>query len=101
MPRRSRKRDYTAPHEPLDVESATRGWARSESRPDGDWRVRSVAGSDKTYRCPGCDQLIAPGTGHIVAWRADGLMGLESAIEDRRHWHTSCWQLGRRPSRRR
>ena len=41
-----------------------------------------------------------PGTAHVVAWRTDGLFG--EALDDRRHWHTSCWQArGRRgPTRR-
>ena len=50
------------------------------------YEVRSVAGSGHgNYRCPGCDQLIAAGVGHVVAWRAD------SDGDDRRHWHTACW----------
>jgi hypothetical protein len=60
-----------------------------ESWPDGDWAVRTVAGSPgKTYRCPGCDQEIPGAAGHVVAWPADGLGG----PEQRRHWHTSCWR---------
>lgn len=53
----------------------------------------------KTYRCPGCDHEIPPGTGHEV------VVPLE-AVDERRHWHTGCWQrAGRRspgplPSRR-
>ncbi len=38
----------------------------------------------KTYICPGCNQEIWPGTGHLVI----------VPIADpnhRRHWHTSCW----------
>lgn len=38
----------------------------------------------KTYRCPGCDHEIFPGTGHEVAVpRRDPTL--------RRHWHTACW----------
>ena len=39
----------------------------------------------KTYRCPGCDHEIAPGTGHRVIVPLD-------APDMRRHWHTPCWQ---------
>ena len=48
------------------------GPERAESAPDGDWVIRLVpgAGSTKTYRCPGCDQEIPPGTAHLVAWPA-------------------------------
>jgi hypothetical protein len=52
-----------------------------------EWVVRPVAGAyaTKTYRCPGCDHAIVPGTPHVVAWRADD-------VADRRHWHTPCWR---------
>lgn len=102
MARRSRKRDYGGEHPELDVDSLTRGWVRRESTDDGHaWRTRSVGGSDKPYRCPGCDQMIAPGTPHLVVWPADHLLGDDAALADRRHWHTSCWRAGRRPTRRR
>jgi hypothetical protein len=39
----------------------------------------------KTYRCPGCDQEIGPGVGHLVAWP-------EEDLEQRRHWHQPCWE---------
>ena len=38
----------------------------------------------KPYRCPGCDHLIPPGTGHVVVVPADA--------RERRHWHRSCWE---------
>jgi len=65
------------------------GPERTESAPDGDWTVRMVPGaaSTKSYRCPGCDQEIPPGTAHLVAWPADS-----RGPADRRHWHHPCWQ---------
>jgi hypothetical protein len=54
--------------------------------------VRRVAGtaSARAYRCPGCDQELRPGTPHVVAWP-------EGGPDDRRHWHTACWDArGRR-----
>ncbi len=76
------------------------GPERVESWPDGDWVVRQQpgAGTTKIYRCPGCDQEIAPGTPHVVAWPADGI---NVGIDERRHWHRACWQnrLRRGPSR--
>ncbi len=87
--RRSGKRPYAAPHVPLDLDRAT-GGRSSVSAADGDWVVQRVRGSDREYRCPGCDQLIAPGTGHVVAWRSDDLLG--DGVAGRRHWHSACWQ---------
>jgi hypothetical protein len=66
-----------------------------EEHADGDWVVRRISGANatKTYRCPGCDQEVRPGTAHVVAWPADRSAG----EEDRRHWHTPCWNArGRR-----
>lgn len=69
----------------------------TQSHPDGEWHVRAITGAAaaKTYRCPGCEQEIRPGTAHIVAWRADRHDGEEF----RRHWHTPCWtnRARRRP----
>jgi hypothetical protein len=53
-----------------------------------DYVVRSVTGTaaGRPYRCPGCDQEIAPGRPHIVSWPVDDI-----EAGDRRHWHTVCW----------
>lgn len=38
----------------------------------------------KHYRCPGCQNPIEPGVGHVVV--------VPSAAPDlRRHWHRGCW----------
>ncbi|SDO21554.1 hypothetical protein SAMN05660199_01541 [Klenkia soli] len=71
-----------------------------ESSDDGDWVVRPVTGaaSTRSYRCPGCDQEIRPGTPHVVAWpvyaRDSDLdpWDTESSVDLRRHWHTACWR---------
>jgi hypothetical protein len=71
-----------------------------EEASDGDWVVRPLTGaaSDKTYRCPGCDQEIRPRTPHVVAWPAYARdsdldpWDTESAADWRRHWHTTCWR---------
>ncbi|PVZ14698.1 hypothetical protein C8D89_101565 [Actinomycetospora cinnamomea] len=59
-------------------------------REEGGWTVRSISGTaaTKTYRCPGCDQEIVPGTPHVVAWPA----GDDEETVERRHWHTGCWR---------
>lgn len=74
----------------LDLERAL-GGRRSEDGPDGTWTVQVITGSEKSYRCPGCQQVIGPGVGHVVAWASDGLLGPQASLEDRRHWHRSCW----------
>ena len=71
------------------------GHASTASKRDGDWLVRSVAGTtaEKTYRCPGCQQLIGPGTPHLVAWPSEPTgWSASSGVAERRHWHTACWQ---------
>ena len=92
MPRRHRSaRDResapTPPERPLGVAP---DWAHVDG-----YRVQAVTGEkDKAYRCPGCEQLVQPGTPHLVVIPDDDLGG-------RRHWHTNCWRqelrrLGRR-----
>lgn len=88
--RRSSRRPYGTEHVPVDVERAL-GGVRHVSDGDGEWTVRRVTG-DKTYRCPGCQQEIPPGTRHVVAWARDAIGGEAAGLESRRHWHASCWE---------
>jgi hypothetical protein len=48
----------------------------------------------KAYLCPGCNQEIAEGVGHVVVVPLD-------APDLRRHWHHACWRhrRSRRPGR--
>lgn len=43
----------------------------------------------KQYVCPGCNQEIRPGTGHVV------IVPL-SAPDLRRHWHAPCLERAQR-----
>ncbi len=43
----------------------------------------------KEYLCPGCNQEIRPGTGHLVV-----VPLAEPGM--RRHWHTPCLERARR-----
>ena len=49
----------------------------------------------KAYLCPGCNQDIPPGMGHVVVVPL-------VAPDLRRHWHHGCWRNRgtRRPGRR-
>ncbi|TDQ47944.1 ATP/GTP-binding protein [Actinorugispora endophytica] len=90
-PRRNAPRRRRGPQKPGEGESSfverVLGGERRESGPDGDWATRRVSGAaaSKAYRCPGCHQEIPPGMPHVVAWAAYG------DGDDRRHWHSSCW----------
>lgn len=92
MGRRSRKRPYHAGHIPLNMQRAT-GGVRRETGPGGRiFQVRSIPAAAKAYRCPGCQQVIQVGTPHIVAWTEESDWGMEAGVENRRHWHASCWR---------
>jgi len=41
--------------------------------------------ASKPYICPGCQQDIPKGMGHVVTVPT-------SAPDDRRHWHHGCWE---------
>jgi hypothetical protein len=90
MARRPSK--HTRPARPL---SSSHGTAATKS--DGRWIVRTVPGASatKTYRCPGCQQTIPVGTPHLVAWPAEPGLLSDSGLEERRHWHSNCWQRRR------
>ena len=72
------------------------GWKRTETRRGITWTVQPVgaAQAQKAYTCPGCGREIAPGTAHLVAWRADGVLGDAADLAARRHWHSNCWRIG-------
>ena len=81
--------------EEIDLSRALAGALHTEQRRDGLWNVQpiSAASAVKVYVCPGCGLDIAPGTPHIVTWRADGLMGEADDLAARRHWHSHCWKI--------
>lgn len=74
------------------------GHATAETKADGRWVVRSIAGDRalKPYVCPGCHGTIAVGLAHVVVWPSEpaGLVWT-SPVEQRRHWHTGCWRRKR------
>jgi len=91
-PRRSARR---ADDEAPDLGRVLDGRLRTEQRRDGLWNIQPVSGrsATKPYLCPGCGLQITPGNPHLVAWRADGLMGAQDDLAARRHWHTHCWRI--------
>ena len=64
---------------------------------DDDLEVRFIQpyAATKAYLCPGCNQEIPAGVGHMVAVPL-------ADPELRRHWHRGCWnhRRQRRPGRR-
>ena len=94
MPRRNKDKKTKKEDKSFDV-NRLMGIEKSESWNDGDWIVRRVTGSavTKPYRCPGCDQEIRTATPHTVAY-------LIGQLEDRRHWHTPCWNTNRKKYKR-
>jgi hypothetical protein len=87
-----RTNKYARPARPLRT-----GWAGSVEKSDGLWVTRTVdaAHALKTYRCPGCNQEIKPGTPHVVVWPHTPPVGATSSVAYRRHWHTGCWNSRR------
>lgn len=71
------------------------GFKRTEIKRGAEWSVQPVseAQSVKAYTCPGCGRTIEPGTAHVVAWRADGVLGDAADLAARRHWHAHCWKV--------
>ncbi len=72
-------------------------FAVAQYKADGRWMVSNMPADKalKTYICPGCQQTIQLRVAHLVTWPVDPSIGSDSAVGERRHWHTSCWN--RRP----
>ncbi|WP_029259166.1 MULTISPECIES: hypothetical protein [unclassified Microbacterium] len=92
---RSRRRPSERPDPEDSFDRLLAGWKRTETRRGGEWTVQPVSGAQaqKDYLCPGCGRSIVAGTAHLVAWRADGVLGDAADLAARRHWHTHCWRL--------
>jgi hypothetical protein len=92
VPRQNRRRTD-------DVPLRSAGSQRHEQWRGVEYLVRAVPSTAavKAYRCPGCDQLVAAGVAHVVAWPAEDL-----GADNRRHWHVACWSARdrRAPTRR-
>ncbi|MDP1851590.1 MAG: hypothetical protein Q8K48_04150 [Candidatus Planktophila sp.] len=83
----SPRRNYPKNRRPKsDDREGTSSNQSFEEHQEGLYTVRKLtgSGSNKPYRCPGCDQMIPLAVPHIVAW-------LEDDQESRRHWHSACW----------
>ncbi|MFN2506043.1 MAG: hypothetical protein ABR540_17775 [Acidimicrobiales bacterium] len=69
---------------------------RDAAATDDDVEVRPVQPyqAHKSYLCPGCQQQIGAGHGHLVVVP-------RGAPDLRRHWHRPCWdhRARRRPGR--
>ncbi|HWS49794.1 MAG TPA: hypothetical protein VN241_02185 [Microbacterium sp.] len=93
MPRSNRRRP--TPRGDDSFERLLAGWKRIETRRGVEWTVQpvSAAQAQKPYRCPGCGGLIDIGMAHLVAWRADGVLGDAADLAARRHWHLHCWKV--------
>jgi hypothetical protein len=96
MPRSNRPRGRKSEEpEPLNIERLSTGLRSTETKRGRTYTVQPISkqGAQKTYTCPGCHIPIEPGVAHLVAWRADGIMGEDVDVSDRRHWHTHCWRV--------
>ncbi|QRV02517.1 ATP/GTP-binding protein [Arcanobacterium phocisimile] len=93
--RRSKK--YSRPSRELNS-YALMGYTRIEYADDGRaFKVHHINSGVKEYVCPGCSGIIRVGEPHEVAWTEDHILGKEFGQNDRRHWHTGCWEArGRR-----
>ena len=92
MARRRSKRPYGQGHIPRSMDRLA-SVPRTQTGPGGaDFTVRYLRGGDKPYTCPGCHRVIPAGTAHVVAWTNESLFGADRGLEERRHWHTSCWE---------
>ncbi len=87
MPKRPSK--HLRPARPLNSGS----FATLAEKADGEWMVQTMPAdlATKAYSCPGCGLVVPIGQAHVVVWPRHASIGSTSAVDERRHWHTSCW----------
>lgn len=92
---RRRRRQGSQANEPVDLHRALGGMHRVETKRDGLWNLytQPAAAAVKTYLCPGCGHDVGENLAHVVAWRADGILGEADDLAGRRHWHSHCWRI--------
>lgn len=95
MAKNNRSRKRHGEYEPLDMSKIAGSMRKTEVKRGRSWTVQNISSvnAQKVYICPGCHLEILPGTAHLVAWRNDGLMGEAADLEERRHWHETCWKV--------
>ena len=73
------------------------GFATSAAKADGGWIVQGITASRavKAYLCPGCNREVSIGEPHVVVWPGVAGIGSASPVDERRHWHTPCWNRRR------
>jgi hypothetical protein len=71
--------------------------ASVSDKADGRWMIQSMPAQAavKEYLCPGCQQRIGIGAPHLVAWPQIPSLAASRGVDERRHWHTSCWNRRR------
>ena len=90
MPKRPSK--HLRPPRPLSSSHAG-----AVDKADGRWMIQTMPATSATkqYRCPGCERMIPLGTAHVVVWPLVPSLSYSKAVDERRHWHTSCWNRRR------
>lgn len=66
------------------VEIVTKGGKR--------YQVRKTFEGSSVYKCPGCNHSIEQGKASLTVIEQDHIFGEQAAVDERRHWHESCWK---------
>lgn len=83
---------YSRPVRELNTRALLGGVEYQTGRDGNEYKVHHISRGAKEYVCPGCNGVIMVGQAHEVVWSEDTLLGAQYGIDNRRHWHSSCWQ---------
>ncbi|MDR0950770.1 MAG: hypothetical protein LBM13_03980 [Candidatus Ancillula sp.] len=76
---------------PIDVGKVFGGrWV--ETKRGKDYTVSRTFEGESLYTCPGCNNSIQIGQESYTVIQNDHFFGEQAAIDERRHWHPSCWK---------
>ncbi|MDR1033176.1 MAG: hypothetical protein LBL41_00130 [Bifidobacteriaceae bacterium] len=86
-----RKNKWTREHSEINMRAAA-GYERIETKRGKDYKVTKTLEGSSVYLCPGCNQAIDQGKPSFTVIELNHMFGEQAAIDERRHWHVTCWR---------
>lgn len=91
MPRKNKKSNNNNSNNPISLASIF-GGEKVETKHGKDYSVRKTFEGSSIYKCPYCNNTINYGETSLTVIEKNHILGDQAAIDERRHWHESCWK---------
>ncbi|MDR1448172.1 MAG: hypothetical protein LBI63_04330 [Candidatus Ancillula sp.] len=68
------------------------GYTHVETKRGVQYQVSRTIRGRSNYKCPSCNNIILSGKSSVTVIEVNHFFGSDAALDDRRHWHDSCWR---------